>query len=110
MRDEALIEHLPKMHLHGGRVLYDNGWKAHPVWQIQTYDTRHLSPAELNSIARARTTAAPVFLTPKSGRVGWNVRKTFPAFCLRKRIPFLVVFGGEVVRLSPTNENVMVQP
>lgn len=93
-----------------GALLYDNGWKQHPIWQIHNYDHRHLTGAELSAITRARTTSAPVFLTAKSGRAGWNVRKSFPAHCLRKRIPFLVVFGGEIVRIAPTNASAVVSP
>lgn len=32
-----------------------------------------------------------VFATPKTGRPGWNLRKSFPADAVRRELPFLVM-------------------
>lgn len=109
MRDEQLISRLPGFRISdSGRITFhtDEDRSFVDVWQVHNFDVRHLTGGERNAIARARTTQAPVFLTPKMGRPGWNVRTTFPNDLPTRKIPFLVVFAGEIVRLAPTNEQV----
>lgn len=107
--DHSLIERLPGFSmLEDGRIIHDagDGRLFKDAWQIHNFDHRHLTAGELGAIARARTTDAPVFLTPKQGRAGWNVRASFPKTLPGRRIPFLVVFGGEILRLAPTNQSI----
>lgn len=110
MTDEALIQQLPGFQFtDSGRIIYGAGpSRFKDVWQVHNFDVRHLTTSERNNIARVRTTPDPVFLTPRSGRAGWSVRTSFPRELPARKIPFLVVFGGEIVRLAPTNEQVRI--
>lgn len=95
-----------------GRVVFDDGresaWRQ--VWQISTPTEKasgqvHLSAGEMRKIFQL---GKPCYLTPKMGRPGWNVRKTFPVSEVKRGIGFIQVLDGMARKFTATRAQVRV--